>query len=120
MLLKKIQEKREEELKRQKQETAKKVGAALVIGSLVSAVVTLFTAPKSGKELRQDVVEKVEEGTELVKDGASKAAKKTTEVVNDVLTKVNSKIKPKEDSPIEIIEETVEEVIEDIKEKIEE
>ncbi len=120
MLLKKIQEKREEELRRQKQDTAKKVGAALVIGSLVSAVVTLFTAPKSGKELRQDVVEKVEEGTELVKDGASKAAKKTTEVVNEVITKVNNKIKPKEESPIEIIEEAAEEVVEEIKEKLEE
>ncbi|HAS73761.1 MAG TPA: hypothetical protein DCS67_06420 [Clostridiales bacterium UBA8960] len=130
MLLKRIQEKREAELKRQKQDTVKKVGVALVIGSFVSAVVTLFTAPKSGKELRQDVVEKVEEGTELVKDGATKAAKKTTEIVNDAISKgqdikekvklkVNTMTQPADETPIDKIEEAVEEMVEDIKETFE-
>lgn len=87
MFLSKIREKREAELKRQKQSTMKKAGLAFLIGSTISAVVTLFTAPKSGKEMRQDVKVKVEEGTEVVKDSAAKLANKTSEVVDDVLSK---------------------------------
>ena len=87
MIFKKLQEKKEAEMRRQKKETVKKVGVALLIGSVVSSVVTLFTAPKSGKEMRQDVAEKVDEGAERVKESATKVAKKTTEVVGDAINK---------------------------------
>lgn len=87
MLFKKLQEKREAEMRRQKKETVKKVGAALLIGSIVSSIATLFTAPKSGKEMRQDVADKVDEGAELIKESATKVAKKTNEVVGDVIIK---------------------------------
>lgn len=87
MFLTKIREKREAELKRQRRSTMKKACVAFLIGSSISALVTLFIAPKSGKELRRDVKDKVEEGTEVVKDNASKFANKTSEVVEDVLSK---------------------------------
>ncbi len=87
MLFKKLQEKREAEMRRQKKETVKKVGVALLIGSIVSSIATLFTAPKSGKEMRQDVADKVDEGAELIKESATKVAKKTNEVVGDVIIK---------------------------------
>ncbi|GAB6108469.1 hypothetical protein [Fusibacter bizertensis] len=87
MLFKSIKARREAELRRQKLDTLKKVGAALVISSVVSTVVTLFTAPKSGKELRSDVVNKVEEGADLVKESAAKFAQKTSDVAQDALIK---------------------------------
>ena len=87
MIFKKLQERKEAEMRRQKKETIKKVGVALLIGSVVSSVVTLFTAPKSGKEMRQDVADKVDEGAIIVKESASKVAKKTTEVVSDAINK---------------------------------
>ncbi len=87
MIFKKLQERKEAEMRRQKKETIKKVGVALLIGSVVSSVVTLFTAPKSGKEMRQDVVDKVDEGAVIVKESASKVAKKTTEVVGEAINK---------------------------------
>ncbi len=87
MIFKKLQERKEAEMRRQKKETIKKVGVALLIGSVVSSVVTLFTAPKSGKEMRQDVADKVDEGAVIVKESASKVAKKTTEVVSEAINK---------------------------------
>jgi gas vesicle protein len=87
MLFKKLQERKEAEMRRQKKETIKKVGVALLIGSVVSSVATLFTAPKSGKEMRQDVADKVDEGAIIVKESASKVAKKTTEVVGEAINK---------------------------------
>lgn len=87
MIFKKFQERKEAEMRRQKKETIKKVGIALLIGSVVSSVATLFTAPKSGKEMRQDVADKVDEGAVLVKESATKVAKKTTEVVGDAINK---------------------------------
>ena len=137
MLFKKIQEKKQAEMRRQKKDVAKKVGAALLIGSVVSAVVTLFTAPKSGKEMRKDVADKAIEGAEIVKEGATKVAKKTSEVVNEaidkgqtikekVIDKVNAKkseIK-KETAEIKedlgVIKDTVSEGVEDIVENVEE
>ena len=87
MLFKSIKARREAELRRQKLDTLKKVGAALVISSVVSTVITLFTAPKSGKELRSDVVNKVEEGADFVKENATKLAQKTSGVAQDAMLK---------------------------------
>jgi len=132
MIFKKLQERKEAEMRKQKKETVKKVGVALLIGSVVSSVVTLFTAPKSGKELRQDVVDKVDEGAEFVKEGATKVAQKTTEVVGDAITKgqelkdkviekVNAtKNDLKKSELVENAEEKVEEIVEEAKEVVEE
>ena len=87
MIFKKLQERKEAQMRRQKKETIKKVGVALLIGSVVSSVATLFTAPKSGKEMRQDVADKVDEGAVIVKESASKVAKKTSEVVGEAINK---------------------------------
>lgn len=132
MLFKKIQEKREAEIRRQKKDTLKKVGAAFIIGSVISSVATLFTAPKSGKEMRQDVAEKVGEGAELVKDGATKVVKKTGDVLHEAVNKgqelkdkVINKVQNKPEiekiatEAITSAEEKVEAVSEALEEKIE-
>lgn len=132
MLFKKMQEKREAEIRRQKKDTLKKVGAAFIIGSVISSVATLFTAPKSGKEMRQDVVEKVGEGAELVKDGATKVVKKTGDVLHEAVNKgqelkekVINKVQSKPElgaiatEALESAEEKVEEIAESIEDKIE-
>ncbi len=123
MIFKKLQERKEAEMRKQKKETVKKVGAALLIGSLVSSVVTLFTAPKSGKEMRQDVADKVDEGTELVKESATKVAKKTNEVVGDVIVKgqelkekvIDKVNEAKKDFKKSELVENAEELVDDIK-----
>lgn len=117
MLFKKIRERREAELKRQKRDTLKKVGAALVIGSVVSTVVTLFTAPKSGKELRSDVVNKVEEGADIVKENATKLAQKTSDVAQDAMIK-GQEIKEKAVSKFEKVKSDITKTVNDKKDKL--
>jgi gas vesicle protein len=75
-VLKKMQQKREEERRRQKLATAKKIGIAFSVGAVLAATAALFTAPKSGKELRQDVADKVESSAELVKEKKEVLAEK--------------------------------------------
>lgn len=127
MFFSKIRAKREAELKRQRQASLKKAGVAFLVGSTLSAVVTLFTAPKSGKELRQDVKDKVEEGTEVVKDQAARLASKTGEVVEDVVSKsqiwkdkVVLKIKEAKLNVKENAEEVIENVVEEVADEISE
>lgn len=85
--LKNAKLKREEELRRLKADGAKKAGLAFVAGSAIAAVVTLFTAPKSGKEMRQDVAKKVEEGADFVKESGEALVVKTAEVLEETLEK---------------------------------
>lgn len=85
MLLNKFKIKREEELKQMKVDAVKKAGFAFVIGSAIGTITALFTAPKSGKELRKDVSKTVETGTEKVKEGAEYVVVKTTEAIEDTI-----------------------------------
>ena len=126
MIFKKINERKEAELKRQKKNVIKKMGIAFAIGSALSALVTLFTAPKSGKEMRKDVVDKVGEGAELVKDGATKAVKMTSDVMSDALQKgqhIKDKVALKVSSSKKALKgdakESIEEAAEAIEDKIE-
>ncbi len=137
MLFKKINERKEAELKRQKKNVIKKMGIAFAVGSAISALVTLFTAPKSGKEMRKDVVDKVGEGADLVKDGATKAVKKTSDVMSDALQKgqklkdkvvlkvtsskndLKGDVKEGIETAAEAIEEKMEDVVDSVEEKLE-
>lgn len=85
MLLNKIKQKREEELKQMKVDAVKKAGFAFVIGSAIGTITALFTAPKSGKELRKDVSKTIETGTEKVKEGAEYVVVKTAEAIEDTV-----------------------------------
>lgn len=85
MLLNKIKQKREEELKQMKVEAVKKAGFAFMIGSAIGTITALFTAPKSGKELRKDVSKTIETGTEKVKEGAEYVVVKAAEAIEDTV-----------------------------------
>lgn len=85
MLFKRAKLKREEEMKKMKADAAKKAGIAFVAGSAIAAVVTLFTAPKSGKEMRQDVANKVEEGADKIKEHGEFLVVKTAEVMDSAI-----------------------------------
>ena len=58
------------------------MGLAFTVGAVAAATLALFTAPKSGKEMRQDVKDKVEEGAKL--------AQAKTEVVVEQLGTVKT------------------------------
>ncbi len=83
LLMKKWQEKKDEEIRRLKAQGVKKAGLALVLGAAAAATVTLFTAPKSGKELRKDVADKVTEGAEIIKE--------KTEIISEKAQAVSEK-----------------------------
>ena len=84
-MIRKMKEKKQAELKKQKKHVFMKVCAAFAAGSLISTVVTLFTAPKSGKEMRHDVKDKVYEGAELLKDNASKSIRKLGDTIGNAV-----------------------------------
>lgn len=90
MLFKNARLKREEEIRQLKAEGAKKAGIAFAVGSALAAVVTIFTTPKSGKEMREDVSKKVEEGADLVKEKGELLAVKTAEMLEDTVEKGKS------------------------------
>ena len=75
-MIKRMKEKKQAELKKQKKHVFMKVCGAFALGSIISSVITLFTAPKSGKEMRQDVKDKVLDGADYLKENASKSIKK--------------------------------------------
>lgn len=87
MLFKTSRMKHEEELKRVKASGVKKAGAAFAIGAAIAAVVTLFTTPKSGPEMRADAKEK---GGQLL-DKTSCALDETLEKGKEFKSKVISK-----------------------------
>lgn len=60
------------------------VGA--VIGGIVGAVTALLFAPKSGKELRQDISEQAQQIGEKTKEIASDVSHKTQEIAKTVGT----------------------------------
>lgn len=132
MLFKSARLKREEEMKKMKADAAKKAGIAFVAGSAIAAVVTLFTAPKSGKEMRQDVANKVEEGADKIKEHGEYLVVKTAEVMDSAIEtgkRVKEKFTPKRkgaccseeptlelEEPEEILS-NIEEVVEDVVEE---
>ena len=60
------QRRREKEI-REKKEAAKKVAIGVTVGTVIGAITGILTAPKSGKETREDIVNKTKETTETVK-----------------------------------------------------
>ncbi|MBM7561025.1 YtxH domain-containing protein [Fusibacter tunisiensis] len=85
MLLNPFKQKREEEMKQMKADAAKKAGFAFVVGSAIGTVAALFTAPKSGKELRKDVKDTAVAGADKVKEGAEVLAVKTAEALEETV-----------------------------------
>lgn len=63
-LLDLLNEKKERERRQKKVDTAKKIALGFVIG----AITGIMLAPKSGKETRQDIVEKTKEVAENTKN----------------------------------------------------
>lgn len=104
MLFKRAKLKREEEIRQLKADAAKKAGFAFLAGSLIAAVVTLFTAPKSGKEMRADVAEKMECGADKLKEKGEYLVIKTAEVMDATLEK-GKQVKDKFMMKNEVVEE---------------
>ncbi|NLY77540.1 MAG: YtxH domain-containing protein [Tissierellia bacterium] len=75
-----IKERKRAERRRQKVDTAKKIA----IGSAIGALAGLLFAPKSGKETRQDIVDKTK-----------KAAESTTKTLKNLEEKVKDEVKSK-------------------------
>lgn len=123
MLLKIIKQKREDERKQMRAEAAKKAGIAFAVGSVIGTVTALFTAPKSGKELRKDVKNTAVAGADKVKEGAEVLAVKTAEAFEDTVEfgkSVKSKIQTiSKKKPIEQIESDLEDTIEEASDLVE-
>ena len=115
MIFKSMKLKREAEIKKMKEDAAKKAGLAFLAGSAVAAVVTLFTAPKSGKEMRSDVAKTVENSADIVKEKGEIIAIKAAEVIDSGMEfskKIKDNVKKKLSKVEESLEESVEEVLE--------
>ncbi len=82
MFFKSMKMKREEEIRQIKKDAAKKVGIAFLAGTALATVATLLLAPKSGKELREDVVKSVENGADKIKQKGEYIAVKAAEVID--------------------------------------
>ncbi len=115
MLLKRYIESLEEEKRRARAREAHIMAAStFAIGALLSAIIVLLIAPKSGKELRGDIAVKTTEGAKVVKknavDGFNKASKFTEGVYSQAKNAVTSKFsKNNEETEVEELKETVEE-----------
>lgn len=55
-----------------------------IVGALISSIVSLLFAPKSGKELREDIVDNTNKTLEHADDYVELARKKGSEVMGDV------------------------------------
>ncbi|SHJ70569.1 YtxH-like protein [Anaerobranca californiensis DSM 14826] len=86
-IIEKRQREREEQLKKQKIETAKKVAVTAGVSTAIGAVLGILFAPKSGKETRKDIADKTKEVAETVKEKVVEAKDKAAEVVEKVKNK---------------------------------
>lgn len=116
-MIKRMKEKKQAELKKQKKHVFMKVCGAFALGSIISSVITLFTAPKSGKEMRQDVKDKVLDGADYLKENASNSIKKvgtSLENLAPVLKeKFTKKPAPQNDVTPTVLDEPEEELMYD-------
>ncbi len=123
MLLKIIKQKREEERKQMKAEAAKKAGIAFAVGSAIGTIAALFTAPKSGKELRKDVKTTAAAGADKVKEGAEVLAVKTAEALEETVEfgkNMKSKIQTiNKKKPVDQVKEKIEDMEESAKDAVE-
>lgn len=127
MLFKNARLRREEEIRQLKADAMKKAGIAFVAGSAIATLITLFTTPKTGREMRQDVAQKVETGADKVKEKGEFLVIKTAEVLDSTLekgknvkSKVSSKFAKNAKQSIDVAEDTAEDIVEDVADAAEE
>lgn len=93
-----ISEMKKEKIRKQKKERNKKIigiTAALVTTGVSGVVGGLLMAPKSGKELKEDVVKKITENNENIKKDIEEKKEKLSNSVNETRDKINSYLSAK-------------------------
>ena len=70
-------------------EKKSKFGLGLLIGTVIGAITALFVAPKTGKEMREDVLKKAEELKKLLEE---KEVDKKVKEIFDVVTEETKRI----------------------------
>lgn len=93
-----ISEMKKEKIRKQKKERNKKIigiTAALVTTGISGVIGGLFMAPKSGKELKEDVVKKITENNENIKKDIEEKKEKLSNSVNETRDKINSYLSAK-------------------------
>lgn len=93
-----ISEMKKEKIKKQKKERNKKIigiTAALVTTGVSGVIGGLLMAPKSGKELKEDVVKKITENNENFKKDIEEKKEKLSNSVNETRDKINSYLSAK-------------------------
>ncbi len=65
---------------------------ALVVGAAVGAVLGLLFAPKSGKELREEIKEKAAEGAEELKAKAEELKTKAEDIAHQVREHIETQV----------------------------
>lgn len=88
-----ISEMKKEKIRKQKQERNKKIigiTAALVTTGISGVIGGLLMAPKSGKELKEDVVKKIAENNENLKKDIEEKKERLSNSVNETREKINS------------------------------
>ncbi len=116
MLLKRYIESLEEEKRRARAREAHIMAAStFAIGALLSAIIVLLIAPKSGKELREDIAVKTTEGAKVVKKNAVDGFNKASKFTEDVYSQAKNVVTSKFSKNSEVVEE-----LEELKESVEE
>jgi len=85
--MKKLRELKKQKEKKDNLDTAKKIGVGVAIGLVAGATAGILSAPKSGKETREDICKKGKD----VQEGFSQAVEKGKEKVDEIKDKVSSK-----------------------------
>jgi gas vesicle protein len=67
-----------------------KFGIGLLLGAAVGAVAGILTAPKSGKETREDLKKKGKEVAEVVKEKTGEVVENTGKAVDEAKVKVDA------------------------------
>lgn len=112
-LLELINEKRERDRRQKRLDTVRNIA----LGSVVGMIAGIMLAPKSGKETRQDIVQKTKE----IKENTKNTIKDSIGIVKEVEEKVKERVKEFKDRDMFEIdienEEPIEDPIEDLVEE---
>ncbi|MDD7434312.1 MAG: YtxH domain-containing protein [Peptoniphilaceae bacterium] len=85
-----IEQKNRERVARARWEDAKKIGLGAVLGLLVGGAVGVLTAPQSGDETREDLMNAAKDASVIIRDKAGEFASRAKDFTAGVETKLTS------------------------------
>ncbi|MBC8589538.1 YtxH domain-containing protein [Wansuia hejianensis] len=118
MIGKYVEEKRKKMERERKIKTAKNVATGTIIGTTLGAIAGLLFAPKSGKEMREDITIKSKEVADNLKDTMGEKIEEAKDFKNKVTLDLKEK-KEKIENKTELVSKELEEGISEIGEVIE-